>query len=106
MSPLFSQANPTSFIIPDLVDHCKFKLTYSLYGDEIAQQSVNWLDGNCPDLDDKARAALRGLQAGELTAYCYHTAPPDRLRVVSDFMNYLFHLYGYIFFCSTKHYDI
>lgn len=83
---------PTSFILPDLVSHCNFPLTYPAYGDEIAAQSVQWLDTNCPDLSPKGRRALRGLQAGELTAYCYHTAPPERLRVVSDFMNYLFHL--------------
>jgi hypothetical protein len=83
---------PTSFILPDLVSHCKFKLSYHPNGDEIARQSVEWLDTSCPDLNPKQRRALRGLQAGELTAYCYHTASPERLRVVSDFMNYLFHL--------------
>ncbi|KAF9479291.1 terpenoid synthase [Pholiota conissans] len=87
-----SSKRPTSFILPDLVSHCKFPLSYHPNGDEIAQQSVNWLDSNCPDLNAKQRRALRGLQAGELTAYCYHTASPERLRVVSDFMNYLFHL--------------
>ncbi|PPQ86910.1 hypothetical protein CVT25_009796 [Psilocybe cyanescens] len=83
---------PTSFRLPDLVSHCKFALSYHVNGDEIAQQSVDWLDSNCPDLNLKQRRALRGLQAGELTAYCYHTASAERLRVVSDFMNYLFHL--------------
>jgi len=83
------------FILPDLVSHCSFSLSYHINGDEIAQQSVNWLDSHCPDLSPKQRHALRGLQAGELTAYCYHTATPERLRVVSDFMNYLFHLCVY-----------
>jgi len=82
----------TSFIIPDLVSHCTFPLSYNIHGDEVAKQSVDWLDTNCPDLNAKQRRALRGLQAGELTAYCYHTASAERLRVVSDFMNYLFHL--------------
>ena len=36
--------------------------------------------------------AIHGLQAGELTACCYNTAPAKRLKVVSDFMNHLFHL--------------
>jgi len=35
---------------------------------------------------------MRGLQAGELTAYCYNNCTSGRLRVVCDFMNYLFHL--------------
>jgi hypothetical protein len=91
---LDSSSPPTSFVLPDLVSHCNFKLSYHPNGDEVAQQSVEWLDSNCPDLNAKQRRALRGLQAGELTAYCYHTASPARLRVVSDFMNYLFHLYA------------
>jgi len=80
------------FILPDLVSHCNFSLSYHVNGDQIAQESVDWLNTSCPDLSPKQRRALRGLQAGELTAYCYHTATPERLRVVSDFMNYLFHL--------------
>jgi len=83
---------PTSFILPDLAAHCHFPLIYHPNGDAIAHESVTWLDGSCPDLTPKQRRALRGLQAGELTAYCYPTCSSERLRVVSDFMNYLFHL--------------
>ncbi|KAF8077664.1 terpenoid synthase [Lyophyllum atratum] len=89
---MVAHSHPTSFILPDLVSHCNFPLIYHPNGDEIAQQSVTWLDSNCPDLMPKMRRALRGLQAGELTAFCYNTTTPERLRVVSDFMNYLFHL--------------
>ena len=89
--PIHSE-RPANFILPDLVSHCKFALTYHPNGDEVAQQSVTWLDTNCPDLNAKQRKALYGLQAGELTAFCYNECPPERLRVVSDFMNYLFHL--------------
>jgi hypothetical protein len=94
--PILDSSNDTIptryFILPDLVSHCNFSLSYHVNGDEIAQQSVDWLNSRCPDLSPKQRHALLGLQAGELTAYCYHTATPERLRVVSDFMNYLFHL--------------
>ncbi|KAJ7228636.1 terpenoid synthase [Mycena pura] len=83
---------PTSFILPDLVAHCTYPLSYNRDGDAVAQESVHWLDSSCPDLSPKQRKALYGLKAGELTAHCYHTAPANRLRVVSDFMNYLFHL--------------
>ncbi|KAK7455115.1 Alpha-muurolene synthase [Stygiomarasmius scandens] len=80
------------FILPDLVSHCALPLVYNSNGDAVAAESVKWLDANCPVLNEKRRKALYGLQAGELTAYCYNTAPAERLRVVSDFMNYLFHL--------------
>ena len=83
---------PAHFILPDLVSHCPWPLIYHSHGDEIAFESVRWLDTNCPDLNLKQRRALYGLQAGELTAYCYPTCTSERLRVVSDFMNYLFHL--------------
>lgn len=96
MSPSLSQAETTktaaTFIIPDLVSHCKFPLTYNVHGDEVAKESLHWLISNCPDLNDKQRRALCGLQAGELTAYCYTTASAERLRVVADFLGYLFHL--------------
>ncbi|KAJ6526274.1 isoprenoid synthase domain-containing protein [Mycena vulgaris] len=91
-SPTSAKATPTSFIIPDLVSHCPFPLVYHPNGDVVAQESVDWLDTSCSELSPKQRKALHGLKAGELTAYCYHTTPPERLRVISDFMNYLFHL--------------
>ena len=86
-----------SFIIPDLVSHCNFPLSYNIHGDEIDKESTDWLDANCPDLNAGQRRALRGLQAGALTAYCYTTASRERLRVVADFLTYLFHLYDSFF---------
>lgn len=83
---------PSHFTLPDLVSHCNFALRYHPNGDAVAADSVRWLDDSCPDLNQKQRVALYGLQAGELTAFCYNTASEHRLRVVSDFMNYLFHL--------------
>ncbi|KAF8184523.1 terpenoid synthase [Mycena galopus ATCC 62051] len=83
---------PTSFILPDLVSDCPFPLAYNPSGDAVAQESVNWLDSSSPELSAKLRKALYDLKGGELTAYCYPTASPSRLRVVSDFMNWIFHL--------------
>ena len=108
MSPSFSQAETikpsASFIIPDLVSHCKFPLSYNVHGDEVEKQCTDWLDANCPDLNVKQRRALRGLKAGILTAHCYTTASAKRLRVVADFLTYLFHLCDSSF--STKRYDM
>jgi hypothetical protein len=87
----------TSFILPDLVSHCKFPLTYNVHGDEVAKASTDWMDANCPDLNAKQRRALRGLQAGHLTAYTYTSASAERLRVVADFLTYLFHLWDPFF---------
>ena len=83
---------PDHFVLPDLVSHCNFPLAYHPHGDDVAAESVKWLDDGCPELSPRGRKALYGLQAGELTAYCYPYCSTERLRVVSDFMNYLFHL--------------
>lgn len=83
---------PEYFILPDLVSHCPFLLTCHPQRDEVALESVAWILESCHSLSPKQRNALFGLQAGELTAYCYPTTSAPRLRVVSDFMNYLFHL--------------
>jgi hypothetical protein len=99
-SATFDKATPTSFILPDLVSHCPYSLIYNPDGDVVAQESVEWLDTSCSELSPKQRKALRGLKAGELTAYCYYTAPAYRLRVISDFLNYLFHLWVPPFFFS------
>ena len=85
-------STPTGFRLPDLVSHCHFPLIYNKHGDEAAIESVRWLDEGCPEFTQKGRSALYGLMAGELTAYCYTTCDAERLRVVSDFMGYLFHL--------------
>lgn len=82
----------SGFYLPDLVSHCPFPLTYHPNGDAIATESDKWLDQGCPELSDKQRRKLYGLKAGELTAYCYPTCDDEHLRVVCDFMNYLFHL--------------
>ncbi|THH16145.1 hypothetical protein EW146_g4434 [Bondarzewia mesenterica] len=91
-SPSPTLSTPSSFILPDLVSHCPFPLTYHLNGDVIASESLNWLLSFVPHFTPRKVAAMHGLQAGELTAYCYNNCAPERLRIVSDFMNYLFHL--------------
>ena len=92
--PLPKPSKPTHFVLPDLVGHCTFPLRAHPQGDAIAAESVLWLLDNCPEVADapRARAALHGLRAGELTARCYPDCSAARLRVVSDFMYYLFHL--------------
>ncbi|KAI0062224.1 terpenoid synthase [Artomyces pyxidatus] len=92
LSPTLTLVEPTSFILPDLVSHCRFPLIYHPAGDILAKRSLNWILSHVPHLSPRKTAALHELKAGELTAFCYHNCPPERLRVVMDFMNYLFHL--------------
>ncbi|PCH37689.1 terpenoid synthase [Wolfiporia cocos MD-104 SS10] len=88
------QANvaPDHFVLPDLVSHCNFPLTRHPNAEAIAAESDQWLDTNCPELPPKRRAAIYTLKSGILTAHCYPNAEDKRLRVVADFLVYLFHL--------------
>ena len=81
-----------TFILPDLISQCKFPLRYHPQGDEVAKESAEWLDARCPRLNLRQRDAMYGLQGGVLAAYSYTTGPKDRLRVIADYINYLFHL--------------
>ncbi|KAI0273490.1 isoprenoid synthase domain-containing protein [Gloeopeniophorella convolvens] len=92
LSPTPTVVDPTSFVLPDLVSHCPFSLTYHDNGDAVAAESLEWILSFVPHFTPRQVVATHGLQAGELTAYCYNNCSSGRLRVVSDFMNYLFHL--------------
>jgi alpha-muurolene/germacrene-A/gamma-muurolene synthase len=92
LSPTPTVVEPTFFVLPDLVSHCPFPPTYHDEGDAVAEESLKWMLSYAPHFTPKRVAAMHGLQAGQLTAYCYNNCPSDRLRVVSDFLSYLFHL--------------
>ena len=83
---------PNFFVLPDLVTHCPFSSTFHDDGDAVAAESLNWILTNSPHFTQSKVAAMRGLKAAELTAYCYNNCPSGRLRVASDFLNLLFHL--------------
>ncbi|KIY46968.1 terpenoid synthase [Fistulina hepatica ATCC 64428] len=80
------------YILPDLAVDCPFPLAYHVDGDIVDAQSSEWLDKNSPELTPKQRAAIYRLQAGKLTAFCFKDASTPRLRVIADFLTYLFHL--------------
>ncbi|KAI0295458.1 isoprenoid synthase domain-containing protein [Russula brevipes] len=92
VSPTPTIIEPTFFVLPDLVSHCPYSPTFHDEGDAMAAESLDWILSYSPHFTESKVTAMRGLQAGELTAYCYNNCPASRLRVVSDFMNYLFHL--------------
>lgn len=81
-----------SICLPDLISHCDFPLAYHPNGDAITALSIKWLDHGCPDLSPSKRAKLHRVHAGKLVAYCYPTCSDERLRVIIDFMNFLFHM--------------
>lgn len=84
---------PTFFILPDFLSfNCPFPLTFHDDGDAVAAESLNWILSYSSHLTQRKVAAMRGLQAGVLTAYCYNNTTSGCLRVVNDFSNYLFHL--------------
>jgi hypothetical protein len=78
-------------VLPDLVSHCTFKLRCNRFRKLITTETKRWLfkDGN---LMGKKHETYHGLKVGLLVAQCYPDAAYPQLRVVNDFMIYLFHL--------------
>lgn len=83
---------PRKFVLPDLVSHCTYPLRVSPHSFPVSRASEKWLLSGANFTDPNRTAAFMGLKAGELTAMCYPDADADRLRVCSDFMNFLFNL--------------
>ncbi|KIJ56936.1 hypothetical protein M422DRAFT_149816 [Sphaerobolus stellatus SS14] len=82
---------PHSINIPDF--SLPFSLSYHVNGDSIAAGSDQWFKETYVNMTEKQLSQLYGLKAGILVGLSYHYAIDDnRLRVVCDFMNILFHL--------------
>ncbi|KAA1467161.1 terpene synthase [Dentipellis sp. KUC8613] len=81
----------TTLTLPDLLSRCPFPLNTNVHGAEVASDSESWLLEHA-ELSPERRAAFCALQSGALSALCYPTTPPSRLRVIADYMNYLFKL--------------
>jgi hypothetical protein len=78
-------------ILPDLVSHCTFPSRLNRFCEPVAARSEAWMmDG--AQFSEKRCRRFRGLKAGLLTAMCYPDCGEEELRVVADFMNYLFNL--------------
>ncbi|KAH9478347.1 Sesquiterpene synthase Agr1 [Psilocybe cubensis] len=90
-SPLTRPQTAKKIILPDLVSHCTFDLRMSRHRKQVTVETKKWLfkDGN---LLGKKREAYHGLKCGLLTSMCYPDAGYGQLRVVNDFLTYLFHL--------------
>jgi hypothetical protein len=81
----------TLITLPDLVSHCTFPQRLNAFCEPVAAQSEAWMIEGA-HFSDKRRRRFQGLKAGLLTAMCYPDCGEEELRVVSDFMNYLFNL--------------
>ncbi|KAF8507833.1 terpenoid synthase [Hysterangium stoloniferum] len=80
----------TSFLLPQI--SCPFNVSYHPNGDVVAAASDKWFEGGSDHFTEAKRRRLYEIKAGQLTAYCYNDADDNRLRVVCDFINILFHL--------------
>jgi len=92
LSPTPTVLEPNFFVLPDLISYCPFSPSFHDDGDAVAAESLNWILSGSPHFTQRKVAAMRGLQASVLTAYCYNICPSGRLRLVCDFLNFLFHL--------------
>jgi len=83
-------ALPHSFQLPQF--SLPFTLSYPPNGDAIAADSDEWFKAIYGRLSETQLRNLYGLKAGILTGYCYPYTDDERLRIICDFMNILFHL--------------
>lgn len=78
-------------LFPDLILYCGYSLRVNPYRLSVVDASERWLlDGAY--LSDKKRKAFLRLKAGDLASMCYPDVSAKSLRIVADFMNYLFKL--------------
>jgi alpha-muurolene/germacrene-A/gamma-muurolene synthase len=92
LSPTSTVFEPNFIVLPDINSYCPFSPTFHDDGDAVSAESLNWLLSGSPHFSQKKVTAMSGLQAGALTAYCYNDCPSGRLRLICDFLNFLFHL--------------
>ena len=90
-TPYISSVPVTKIILPDLVSHCKFEKRVSRHQKQITSETKHWLfkDNSFPP---KVQDGFHGLKAGLLSSMCYPDAGYPQLRVVNDFLSYLFHI--------------
>jgi len=79
-------------VLPDLVSHCTFRLRKNRFRKRITAETTQWLFKGDNLQDPVIRSKYHGLKAGLLTAMCYPDAAYPQLRVVNDFLTYLFHI--------------
>ncbi|KAH7911694.1 isoprenoid synthase domain-containing protein [Hygrophoropsis aurantiaca] len=83
--------HPDQIVLPDLISHCNFPLRMNVCGSSVAAASEAWMIRGAK-FTEKRRKKFCGLKAGLLTTMCYPDCGKEELRVVTDFMNYLFNL--------------
>jgi len=96
ITKFFSRFQPRSFLLPDFSSHsATYPLRLNKHSIPVAASSEEWLvrlaQFRAPRNARKHKKFM-GLKAGYLTALCYPDCPRKQLRVVSDYMNFLFTL--------------
>ena len=70
---------------------CTYPLRVNPHGIEQGRASEKWLLEGA-NHSERKHAAFLGLNAGYLASVCYPDADATRLRIVADFLNFLFNL--------------
>ncbi|KAJ3567287.1 hypothetical protein NP233_g6469 [Leucocoprinus birnbaumii] len=91
MASATNTASPKSFVLPDLVSHCNFKLRVNRHRKQVTVETKKWLFQGDNVFGDKC-VAYHGLNAGLLTAMTYPDCACPQMRVCNDFLTFLFHL--------------
>ncbi|OJA14363.1 hypothetical protein AZE42_04965 [Rhizopogon vesiculosus] len=77
------------FMLPDLVSNCHYPLRLNPHHDAVSQVSEEWLLTGAHLIEPRITQFM-GLHASKLAAACYPDVDAFRLRVCTDFLNWLF----------------
>lgn len=81
---------PYLLLLPNLASHCPFTVRFNPHQEGIYAQTKGWFfDGN-DSLLEKQCETFNGLNSTLLASVCYPDAGRHQMRILSDFLAYLF----------------
>lgn len=90
-----SDFEPAGFILPDLFSDCRYPLRVNPHSHHISRASEQWLFTKLHVVEPEV-AKFRALRIHDLIASCYPDADASHLRILSDFLNWIFTVDDYL----------
>lgn len=84
---------PSTFVIPDFISRCPYKLQVHPHGERIAALSEEWYRCAFQNFSPKQEKKLKMLMAGKLCAFVYIDADDERFQRSCDLMHLILY-YG------------
>jgi len=82
-----SDSEPAGFILPDLLNDCRYPLRVNPNSHHVSRASEEWLFTEAHIVEPEI-SKFRALRTGDFIASCYPDADASHLRILSDYMNW------------------